>query len=262
VLQRIITMTTDFGDRDGFVGAMKGVIYAILPEARIVAISHGVPRQDVAAGAVVLRDACPYFPAGTIHLAVVDPGVGSARVPIVAVTDKGIYVLPDNGLISLVAAENPIRAAYRLENPAWRLPAVSQTFHGRDIFAPAAAHLARGAAPGEAGRPHDELVFLPRPRSQVRGADIVGEIVYCDTFGNLETNITNASLPSGCQAQLTAGAHTIAGPSQAYAAVPAGDPLFIRGSSGFVEIAVNGGSAAAVLRLDRQDQVILRVTEK
>ena len=258
-LRPLITMTTDFGEKDGFVGAMKGIIYSIDPQARIVDISHGVPRQDVAAGAVVLRDACPHFPADTIHLAVIDPGVGSKRLPIVAVTETGLFVLPDNGLLSLVTQQFVLLAAYRLENPDWRSSFVSQTFHGRDIFAPAAAHLSLGAPPQTAGSRHGELVQLFWPEAERCGAEITGCIRSVDTYGNLETNIPNAWLAPGVRASLSAGTHTISGPSEAYTAVPQGELLFIRGSSGFVEIAANHANASALLGLSRRQKVALLI---
>src|SRR5712691_5770640 len=147
----IITLTTDFGTRDAYVGVMKGVVLGICPAARLIDLSHEVPPQAVRLGALLLRSAVEYFPSGTVHLAVVDPGVGGARQPVLAVTERALLVGPDNGLLAPAAALLGVRAVHRLEREAFFRQPVSQTFHGRDVFAPVAAHLAGGATPDAFG---------------------------------------------------------------------------------------------------------------
>ena len=242
----IITLTTDFGTADGFVGAMKGIILGINREARLVDIAHTVPRQDVFAGAMVLRNTWKHFPAGTIHLGVIDPGVGTDRAAIVAVVDDGLFVLPDNGMITLVARETPIRAAYAITNRIYMRDTISRTFHGRDVFAPVAAHLSLGRPAESVGPLLEDLVRLPYSEPIASARRIEGEIVYRDNYGNLFTNIVADMVPDG-HAALEVGGHRIGGPRSAYGEVPAGEILFLVGSSDLVEIAVNGGNAAEKL---------------
>lgn len=188
----VISLTTDFGGADGFVGTMKGIILKICPDAVLVDITHEVAPQDVVGAALVLGAAYRYFPLGTVHLAVVDPGVGGRRRALVVSTPSYLFVAPDNGLLSFPLKEKGARA-FELTNRRWFLPEVSATFHGRDLFAPAAAHLALGADPKEAGgevSDPKELIFpAPRLEPSEAGPLIEGEIIYIDRFGNLITNI-------------------------------------------------------------------------
>ncbi len=161
----IITLTTDFGFRDTFAGVMKGVILSIAPAAQIVDLCHGIPPQDILAGALALEESAAFFPRGTIHVAVVDPGVGSDREAIAVETERAFYIGPDNGLFDLVVKKERLKRAVKLQNPRYRLPAVSATFHGRDIFAPAAAHLANGVALDEFGAPIAPLTELAIPHA-------------------------------------------------------------------------------------------------
>ncbi|CAM2068041.1 SAM-dependent chlorinase/fluorinase [Sulfidibacter corallicola] len=242
--QPVITLTTDFGGRDGFVGAMKGVILSINPDARIVDLSHGIPRQDVFAGAMVMRNACPYYPPGTVHVVVVDPGVGSDRRAIVAETTDAYYVLPDNGLITLVDQLTPVRAAYSIENMGFCLPEISRTFHGRDIFAPVAAHLSRGLSPEQVGPPLESFAELDLPTPSVSHNLVRGSIVYADVYGNLFTNIGPAQIsPHSKSWRLELNGKSVTGFCEYYSSVKEKLPLMIFGSSGFLEIAVNGGNA-------------------
>lgn len=257
----IITLTTDFGDTDGFNGAMKGVILSICPDAVIHDISHCIPRQDVFAGALVLRNASLYYPRGCVHVAVVDPGVGSDRRAVVARTEKHLYVLPDNGLISFVAEETPILEQRVIENKALMLDEISRTFHGRDIFAPVGAHLAAGVGLDAVGPPAEALQRLTVPRVEARentdgSTWIQGSIIYKDVFGNLITNIADHQIPEGV-ACVRAESHQIEGPASSYSDVALGRPLFLGGSSGYLEIAVNGGDASAQLGLNVGDKVSL-----
>lgn len=249
----VVTLLTDFGTPDAFPGIMKGVILGICPEARVVDLTHDIPPQQVLAGALVLRSAVPFFPAGTIHVAVVDPGVGSARRALVIATERGLLVGPDNGVLSLAAAALGMRRAYHATNAAQFLPAVSHTFHGRDVFAPLAAHLARGAAPHTCGPVVDTIVEVALPPVQRTAGRIAGEVIHVDRFGNLVTNIDAAALAafSGRALSVSIGAVRIPGLVEAYAAVAPGTPLAVAGSWGLMEIAVRDGNAAQVLSVAR-----------
>jgi len=233
----IVTLTTDFGVEDGYVGAMKGVILSRAPTVTLVDITHAVPRHDIAAAANALADAAPCFPPGTIHLAVVDPGVGGARTPVVVVAAGQLFVGPDNGLFEL-AAPQP-EAAFAIAEPAFRREPVSTTFHGRDVFAPAAARLALGAAAETAGPP----VALAGRLGLARG----NRVVHVDRFGNLVTDI--AGVPPGARVRIAG--QVIAGVGETYESVATGALCAYVGSRGTLEIAVREGSAAEMLGAGR-----------
>ncbi|MCX6028656.1 MAG: SAM-dependent chlorinase/fluorinase [Chloroflexi bacterium] len=242
----IITLTTDFGLTDSYVGAMKGVILGLCPDARLVDLSHDIAAQNVTQAAYVLAAAAPYFPAGTIHLAVVDPGVGGERWPLVVQTGRALCVGPDNGLFSPFLTE-PGACAWALDRPEFWLPQVSRTFHGRDIFAPVAAHLARGVLPGQMGQLISDPVLLPLTEP-VRHPDghVTGQVIYADRFGNLITNVPAAWVAAGRWRVEIAG-QQIAGIRAAYADAQRGELLALVSSGGTVEVAVREGSAAARL---------------
>lgn len=244
----IITLTTDFGDADGFVGAMKGVVLSRFSQAHLVDIAHELPRQDVLAAAMVLYRACLQFPRGTVHLAVVDPGVGSDRAGIIAETRDHLFVLPDNGLLTLIARTQNILRIHRLEDPSYRLSEVSNTFHGRDIFAPAAAHAAAGVRPQKFGPELTDPVMVHWPECRQEGYRITGEIVAVDVYGNLTTNIPNSALSNGSW-RLQLGEWTLFGPIGTYSEVDVGAPLFLHGSMGWVEIAIREGDAAQKMKV-------------
>ena len=265
-----IALTTDFGWSDAFVGVMKGVILTINPQAVIIDLTHDIPPQQVATGAFVLGVNHSYFPPDAIHLAVVDPGVGTERRAALLVTPTAKFVAPDNGLLSYIlkgylespteqpgmAALPPELAAYELTNPDYRRQPVSRTFHGRDVFAPAAAYLSLGRLPQTFGPPLTELVWQPPPTPARRDCGLAGEVIYIDRFGNLITNIRAEELPAGTL-QITVGSRVIAGISGTFhdaAVVPgeaAGLPPLIAlvGSNGYLEIAAPDGNAAQVLGL-------------
>lgn len=245
---KIITLTTDFGQADGYVGAMKGVILGLAPAARLVDLSHEVAPQDIRQAAHILRQAAPYFPAGTIHLAVVDPGVGSARRPLLVATAQAMFVGPDNGLFTC-ALDQPDARAYVLDRPAAWLPQVSRTFHGRDIFAPVAARLALGATPTELGTPIHDAVRLAQAAPQRLGNDrIEGSVVYVDRFGNLISDVPAAWLADGAWACEIAG-RDLGALVASYAEAAPGALLALVSSGGTVEVAVRNGSAARALGL-------------
>ncbi len=257
----LITLLTDFGVADGFVGVMKGVILSLCPEARIVDLTHDIPPQQVLVGAFVLRSAVPFFPAGTIHLAVVDPGVGTPRRPILVETDLGWLVGPDNGLLSpaAVVAGRP-RPRVLTESRFFRHP-VSNTFHGRDVFAPVAAHLARGVPAAEFGAAVDSIAAPPVPEAQSSAGVCRGTVVYVDHFGNLVTNISAEALDAfpARRVSVTIAGRRVAGPVAAYGAVPEGTPLAVVGSWGQLEIAVRNGNAARLFAAGPGCRVTVKV---
>lgn len=265
----IIALLTDFGHRDAYVGIMKGVILGINPGARLVDLSHEVPPQDILCGAVVLQSAWRYFPAGTVHLAVVDPGVGSARRGLAAAVAGHFLVGPDNGIFSLILAASPPETVVSLENPRYFLPEVSATFHGRDIFAPVAAYLSLGVPLTELGPVITDPVNLDMPAPHFTAAVVSGQILTWDNFGNLITNIPYQELLAwlqGQSAQVWVGEHPIPHWVKTYSEAPPGALLALGGSHGYLEIAVREGRAAAILgaepgtpvRIARQKAAVAR----
>jgi len=257
----LITLLTDFGTRDPYVAAMKGVILAVNPEAELVDLSHEVPPQDIAAGAFFLAAAVPYFPTGTIHLAVVDPGVGTARRGLAAKAGGHFLVGPDNGLFHLVFRETSALTVVSLENPAYFRPEVSPTFHGRDIFAPVAAHLSLGVPLPELGPPLREPVRLPFPEPVFSDTRVEGQIVAVDRFGNLVSNIPWEALKhwlTGRPFRLHLGSLVLTNLSRTYADAAPGEALALVGSHGYLEIACNQASAAGSLGLGVGAAVTIR----
>ncbi|MCS7222098.1 MAG: SAM-dependent chlorinase/fluorinase [Anaerolineae bacterium] len=259
----IITLTTDFGLQDAYVGAMKGVILSISPEVTIVDISHGIPPQAITQGAFVLAAAVPYFPEGTVHVVVVDPGVGSQRRPIAVQTPRAIFVAPDNGVLTPILRSNtsegtPVTVVHLTRREYW-LPQVSYTFHGRDIFAPVAAYLARGVPITSLGEPIDDPVILdlPQPRRMPDGS-LQGQVVYVDQFGNLVTNIPAKWLDRAVQWQIEVAGQTVEGLSRTYSDVPGGHLLALIGSTGALELAVREGNAARTLGIGVGEPVRVR----
>jgi hypothetical protein len=238
----MIALTTDFGLTDPWVGIMKGVIATRAPGVPVIDVSHGIPPQDVLAGALVLRHAAPWFPPRTIHVAVVDPGVGSERRALCVETERALFVGPDNGLLSLAAPETAIRRVIELTDERFFLAPRSRTFHGRDVFAPVAAALATGLDPAALGpvRPDVERLVLPEPRRL--GGTVSGEIIYVDRFGNLTTNLGPDAIPDGAARVRIGDAHT-AGVSTSYSAVARGALIAVVNSWGLLEIALRDGSA-------------------
>jgi S-adenosylmethionine hydrolase len=249
--EHIITLITDFGTQDWFVGTMKGVILGIAPGARLVDITHEIPRGDVRAGAFALAATCRFFPKGTVHVAVVDPGVGSARKAIAVQTAHYSFVGPDNGVLSFALANEKIKTSRALENSTFFLRPISRTFHGRDIFAPVAAHLNQGLAIQKLGSPLKDFVRLDWPEPQVSHGRIEGQVVYIDRFGNAITNIANKLMTEveSSQCEVIAKGRRLCPVGDFYQAVPVGRAVAVPGSSGFLEVAVNRGNATRRLRL-------------
>jgi S-adenosylmethionine hydrolase len=258
---QILTVTTDFGTSDAYVAAMKGTILGIAKDLTLIDISHEISPQDVMEAAFVVANAAPYFPPETIHLVVVDPGVGTDRRPIALRIDDHWFVGADNGLFSLLAEERSPAEAIILDNPSfWRTSDPSTTFHGRDIFAPVAAHLGSGVSPSELGTPIDpeKLEYLRWARPTIMSDGIRGWIVHIDRFGNCITNISR-SLYEEEQGELNtklyAGSAVIEGIANTYDDVEKGEPLALFGSSGYLEIAVNAGNAAELYSIMKSDPV-------
>ena len=254
----VITLMTDFGTNDHFIGVMKGVILNINPQVQIVDITHTIPPQDVHGAAFIVNSTYRYFPAGAIHVVVVDPGVGSRRRAIVCQTDTAYFVCPDNGVLSYILSDNPTHRVVALDNASYRLSEVSNTFHGRDIFAPAAAHLSRGISLSQFGDAVNNVVRLPIQIPQVTKTAIVGSVIWVDRFGNLITNLTFDMIKSFGMSNgfvIRAGKSEIYQLNSAYAESEKGRCLAIIGSSGHLEISVNQGSADQVLGLKRNDVI-------
>ncbi len=246
----LVTLTTDFGVQDGYAAIMHGVILGIAPQARIVDISHGIPPQQLLSAAYVLGSALPFFPAGTVHVVVVDPGVGSDRRAVAAQLDGCCLVGPDNGVIAAVAAQrSACIACVALTEPRWWLAAPSATFHGRDIFAPVGAHLLNGVPLGALGPPCDALVALPAAQPTLAAGQLVGAVVHIDHFGNAITNLSAAA----CQALGGVLSATVQGQTlplvRTYANVIPGQACAMMGSTGRLEIALRNGHAAQQLGL-------------
>lgn len=245
-----MTLLSDFGTVDGYIGAMKGVILSRAPEARIVDLSHDIPAQDVTAGAWALREAAPYFPSGTVHVAVVDPGVGTVRRPLLIAAAGQWFLGPDNGLLSLAVRERGGSGAWVLDRPERHHQPVSATFHGRDIFASVAGHLAAGAGPSDCGTPVDRWLELAVPRVERRGdGSLLGCVLHVDRFGNLVTNLEASELTSPRGLRVRIAGRELGPIRTTFADVAPGEWLAYLGSAGKLEIAVREGSAAAAGRL-------------
>ncbi len=255
----IVTLLTDFGLRDGNVGVMKGVIVGIAPAARLVDLSHQVPPQDVRQGAWVLDRAAPYFPAGTIHLAVVDPGVGTERRPMAARIGSQFFVGPDNGLATRLIAKAE-RAGQRcdfvqLDRPERWLATVSTVFHGRDIFAPVAAHLANRVGLVEIGSPMDDPVRLSLPRPEATAEGVRGEVEHIDHFGNVRTNVGSDDCAGWEPAVIRLRQTEVRGLSRTFGERSPGELIALFGSHGDLIVAEVNGNAAARLEAKVGDSV-------
>jgi S-adenosylmethionine hydrolase len=240
-----ILLLTDFGTRDGYPAAMKGVIWSIAPQAEVADLAHDIPPQDVLAGALTLGRTVPYFPAGTIFVAVVDPGVGTPRRPLAARLGAHLFVAPDNGLLTMVMekAGAPVEVVH-LDRPQYWLPQVSRTFHGRDIFAPAGAHLANGVALTDLGTPITDPIRLRQPAARRTPQGWQGEVIHVDHFGNLATDLSGEHLPVNGKVEIRIRGERIAGVVQAFGQKPAGALTALIDSGGALSIAVVNGSAA------------------
>lgn len=263
----IITLTTDFGSRDPYLAEMKAIILSVCADARIVDVSHEIEKHNVRMGAFTLACAAPYFPKRTIHVAVVDPGVGTERQPLMVQTSNGYYVGPDNGILALaIRNDGGAEDIRKITNSRFMRPKVSNTFHGRDIFAPAAAYLANGTSLAKFGpkiskmRDHTSALVTKRP-----GA-LVGEVIYIDDFGNIVTNlqpedIQNAKRKSTIDLKIK---NTVLNLKlcEKYAEVPPHKPLALFGSHNFLEISLNRDNAAKAYRTKQGDEITILLVEE
>jgi S-adenosylmethionine hydrolase len=252
----MITLTSDFGLQDPYVAEMKGVILTINPKATIIDITHGVEKFNIRMGAFMLASATPYFPKGTVHLAVVDPGVGTERRPILIQTKLGFFVGPDNGVLLLAAKNQGIERIYELANPKFMLPVTSFTFHGRDVLAPAAAHLDLGVNPLEFGQEIKDPV-KPEFACVERSNDVlIGEVLHVDSFGNVITNISPREIAYAKNIKMKIQDFSlILALGKTYAQAKRKEPIGVIGSHGFLEIALNQASAAQKFQVKAGDKV-------
>ncbi len=260
----IITLISDFGVNDEYVGVMKGVILSINPAAIIVDITHHIEPQDLIHAAYIIKHSFKYFPEGTVHVVVVDPGVGSDRAIIALEMTGHIFLAPDNGTLTLLMDEGNIGSIVRVEDSRYFLESVSRTFHGRDIFAPVAAYLSKGIGIKALGVPINKIglkrLFVEHASISDSG-ELVGAVVFIDRFGNLITNIDEKSLDKFCKAcnkkrlEFRIGQNKIIGLSKSYESALPQNPLAIIGSRGYLEIAVNCGNARSYFMADRGDTV-------
>ena len=286
---RVITLLTDFGNQDAYVGIVKGVIAGINPFANIVDICHSIPPQDIFSSAYLLYSSYKYFPRKTIHVAVVDPGVGSRRDIVCVETKDCFFLVPDNGILGFIIQNEKPKSIFRVTNNKYFLPSPSNTFHGRDVFAPVAAHLSLGVKPQQLGIKIDQLeqLNIPKPVRKKTGR-VEGQIIYIDRFGNLITNIKKEYLIKGVGGQesedrsqklenrikqrkttlkelfslcntieTVIGRKKVVGLSNTYLDVNAGEPLVLFGSAGFLEVSINQGNAQRYFKADKGSKIII-----
>ena len=280
----VVTLLTDFGEADGFVGVMKGVITDIAPAAKLIDLTHLVSPQDVKQAAYILMTSTPYFPDGTIHMIVVDPGVGSHRRAIAVQTPTAYYVAPDNGVLTYVLAAESEYRAVDLAKPEYHLPEVSSTFHGRDIFSPGAGHLAAGVPIEDLGPAIDDLIMLDVPRLKVHHNHIQTEVLRVDHFGNIRTSMTLLTWAdddtlllrprfksssddvqelkfAAKRARVSVGGISIDGVSHTFTDVAIGQPLAYVGSEGALDISINQGNAARAYTVKEGDLVTIDIVD-
>lgn len=256
-MRRIITLTTDFGLQDYYVSAMKAVILGIAPEARLVDISHDIPSQDIMAGSWVLKNSAMLFPPGTVHAIVVDPGVGTGRKGVALEVNDRFFVGPDNGIFSLITGDRDFRAVYLSNADYWR-DEVSNTFHGRDIFAPVAAHLAAGVPLEEFGEEAGELVNYRWAEPIADKDGLQGWVIHIDKFGNLVTNLPHSlieEVAGGRNVKIYVGNTILDEIVETFGAVEDGEPAALIGSSGMLEIGINKGDAGEMLGVQKGAQI-------
>ncbi len=260
-MKKIITLTTDFGLSDPYVGAMKGVLLSINPDVRIFDITHQVPPGNILAGGLALQDASKYFPKGSIHVCVVDPGVGGERKPVLIETNKHLFVGPDNGVLTLAPQKSEIKKIIHLTEKRYFRKDISPVFHGRDIFCPVAAHLSLGVRPAEFGPELKSPTPLPVPCPVKKGATITAEVIHVDRFGNLITNVTGDDLPEARRKDVTIKikGFLIKGIKASYCDAQRAAPMALIGSAGRLEIAVNRASAAAFFNAGERCKVIMKI---
>lgn len=261
----IVTLITDFGHRGEYVGAMKGAILKVNPRCQIADITHAITPQNIPEASLILGNCYSYFPKGTVHVVVVDPGVGSKRRPIVLRKKDYLFVGPDNGVFSSILSGEGESAGYEITRKTFFLSPVSRTFHGRDIFAPVAGHLSRGLRPQEVGPRIRDFVRLEFPRPRQEGNRFIGQVLWADSFGNLITNFPQEEFED----KLTDHSFVIKGRKwridrldPIYSQGRPRKPMALFGSSGRLEIAINQGNAQSELGLKAGDKIIIKIEDK
>jgi hypothetical protein len=258
----IVTLITDFGLRDEYAGAMKGAILKVNPRCQVIDVTHQIEPQDVQRAAFVLNHTYPYYPAGTVHLVVVDPGVGTGRRPVILQKGRHFFVGPDNGVFTFVLSAAGRTGGYEITRRKFFLSPLSETFHGRDIFAPVAGHLSLGEDPKSFGPRAEGFVRADWPRPRLKGGKLLGQILFSDSFGNLITNISReeyGSLMTGrpLRIHVHEKGWRIDRIHRTYGEGKNGEPMALFGSSGLLEIAVVGGSAQKELGLKRGGRLVV-----
>lgn len=258
----VVTLTTDFGIHDSYVGTMKGVILRIHPEVRLIDISHRINPQDILEASLVLDSAYRFFPAGAVHVAVVDPGVGGKRKPMILCAGEHYFVGPDNGIFTRVLeAESDVRA-FEIREPAYLLPNICDTFHGRDIFSPVAAYLARGVDPASFGPALGSPMHLELASPRIWEDEIRGEVIHIDSFGNILSNIANgqfAEVVKDREFRILINGKSIGRLCRTYEEQERGRTLALFGSSGLLEIAVAEGRADRRIGASKGDTVLVQI---
>lgn len=263
---KLVSLTTDFGLRDPYVAQLKAALLTVCPNAIIVDVTHDVEKYNVAMGGIILASTIRFFPEGSIHVGVVDPGVGGPRKPIIVETERSMLVGPDNGLLAMAAEQEGIKHVFEITERKYMRHEVSKTFHGRDIFAPVAGHLANGVNPKNIGREVKDITPLRIPKPVVKKGSIKAQVLYVDSFGNVVTNVRNrdveeAGLKLNDEVKVkTENKSVKAFYKEAYWEAESGKPVLMLGSQGFMEIALKEGSAAKALKLNRGEK--LRISFK
>lgn len=260
----VVTLITDFGLHDSYVGTMKGVMLRIHPQARLIDVTHQITAQDILEASLVLDSGYRYFPVGTVHVVVVDPGVGSGRRPILVAGREHYFVGPDNGTFTGVVDGDPEACAYEIRERQFLLPSISDTFHGRDVFAPVAAFLARGVAPEEFGPPINDLRRFSIPVARVWGDQIRGEVVHVDSFGNIVSNISRTDFDRAVgerKFRILINGKTLDRIHRAYSDQERGKALALFGSNGLLEIAIAEGRAERRIGAGKGDTIIVQIED-
>jgi hypothetical protein len=260
-----ITLLTDFGTKDHYVASMKGTVLSINPQCTLIDITHHVSPHDIKEGAFILANAYSFFPKGTIHLSVVDPGVGSPRKPILLVTTNYFFVGPDNGLFTFALKREKAKKVVALTNQKFFLSQVSTTFHGRDLFAPVAAHLSLGVKPEAFGPELNSWVEFDFEKPRIRGRKLIGEILHIDAFGNLISNINEEQLFHFVKDHsfvIRTGERDIQGLKKGYWEGKRNEPMALIGSGGFLEISVREGNAQRMSKIKKGDKIIVRISHE
>ncbi len=256
-MNSIVTLTTDFGKNDYYAAAMKGVILRINPEINIIDLSHEISPFNIMEANFFLANCCTYFPEGTIHIAVIDPGVGTKRDPIVVSAGSQVFVCPDNGLLTLISKKLQIKEARVINNKAIMPEYLSSTFHGRDIFAPVAANLASGTKIENVGYKLDKITMIDIPAPIIEKGKITGEIIHIDKFGNLISNIDHNFFEKGKKYEILIKNKRLDKINQAYGEKKKNELLALIGSSNLLEISVNQGNASKTLSINIGEKIII-----